>query len=563
MTDKAVLGLQHLTISSEGLTSCPGCGRHVVLHDDVAATVCPFCGSRVLARPAATTATGLAAMTRLGGRAGAIAAALHAAAGPAPAPAAGRDPTLTGDPTHLWRSPSAQEVHAPHPLHVVWELTLQCDLACVHCGSRAGSARAAELSTEECHSVIAQLAELGVREVTLIGGEVYLRDDWARIASRIVQSGMQCTLVTGALALDPARVHAAEDAGVASIGISIDGLERTHDAQRGLRGSWRAALNAAERVAHSAMRLTTNSQINRLSATEIPALARLLRDAGSCAWQVQLTVPMGRAADRPQLLVQPPELPDVFALLVFAKDHVLAPAGVALVPGNNIGYFSPLEQELRYGGTQGAHWTACAAGRWVLGLEADGRLKGCPSLATEVFAGGNVRQTPVRELVEASVALTHIGQRTRADLWGYCRDCHYADVCLGGCTWTAHTLLGRPGNNPLCIHRVMELETRGLAERLIPVARAPGQPFDAGRHTIELGPAEPNAPTDQILGVAVTDLVAADRHSARPSAAARASRLLQRSTNALPSVEPDGWTPVAWDAASTAAARRGRAQSAE
>ena len=35
-------------------------------------------------------------------------------------------------------------------------------------------------------------------------------------------------------------------------------------------------------------------------------------------------------------------------------------------------------------------------------------------------------------------------------------NCYYADVCLGGCTWTAHCTLGRPGNNPYCIHRALD-----------------------------------------------------------------------------------------------------------
>ena len=60
------------------------------------------------------------------------------------------------------------------PLYVVWELTLKCDLACRHCGSRAGKAREAELSMAEARDVVAQLAELGARELAFIGGEAYL-----------------------------------------------------------------------------------------------------------------------------------------------------------------------------------------------------------------------------------------------------------------------------------------------------------------------------------------------------------------------------------------------------
>src|SRR5690606_14475474 len=77
---------------------------------------------------------------------------------------------------------------APGIRYVVWEITLACDLGCRHCGSRAGKAREHELSTEECLDVVRQLADLGVREVTLIGGEAYLREDWDVIAKAIARS---------------------------------------------------------------------------------------------------------------------------------------------------------------------------------------------------------------------------------------------------------------------------------------------------------------------------------------------------------------------------------------
>ena len=71
------------------------------------------------------------------------------------------------------------------PIYAVWEVTLRCDLACRHCGSRAGHARPDELTTEEALDLVRQLAELGVKEVTLIGGEAYLRPDWLAIIEAV------------------------------------------------------------------------------------------------------------------------------------------------------------------------------------------------------------------------------------------------------------------------------------------------------------------------------------------------------------------------------------------
>ena len=88
---------------------------------------------------------------------------------------------------------SSDDRSALTPVHAVWEITLACDLKCQHCGSRAGSRRPQELSTEECLDLIRQLARLGTREVTLIGGEAYLRRDWLDIIREIRAQGMDCT----------------------------------------------------------------------------------------------------------------------------------------------------------------------------------------------------------------------------------------------------------------------------------------------------------------------------------------------------------------------------------
>ncbi|MEZ4337564.1 MAG: radical SAM protein [Sandaracinaceae bacterium] len=413
---------------------------------------------------------------------------------------------------------------APHPVYCVWELTLACDLGCRHCGSRAKDARAGELTTEECLDVVAQLEELGVREVTLIGGEAYLRDDWDMIAAAITSRGMVCGMTTGARGLDAERVARAEAAGLRSISVSIDGLERTHDTLRGARGSFRAVAAAAERVARSSMALSANTQINRLGAPELAGLARRLVELGVGDWQLALTVPMGRAADRPDLLLQPYELLEVFPLIAWVRRAILDPAGLRLRPGNNVGYFGPYEELVRWRGHEGAHFTKCSAGSFGLGLEADGTVKGCPSLPTQHYAGGNVRERPLADIVRRTAPLASLRDRTVDDLWGFCRTCYYAEACLGGCSWTAHCWHGRPGNNTHCIHRALTLEEEGLRERCVRVDAAPGEPFDHGRFDIVVEPMPPAAeaticgvPVERVRALSPTDpsLVSADERRTR------------------------------------------------
>ena len=59
---------------------------------------------------------------------------------------------------------------------------------------------------------------------------------------------------------------------------------------------------------------------------------------------------------------------------------------------------------------------------------------------------------------------------------------------MGGCTFTAHGLFGKPGNNPYCHYRVKTLAADGLRERLVPRVRAPGEPFDGALFDLVVEP---------------------------------------------------------------------------
>jgi len=365
---------------------------------------------------------------------------------------------------------------AYQPIYAVWEITLKCDLACRHCGSRAGHERTDELSTAECLDLVRQMAELGVRETTLIGGEAYLRDDWLDIVRELKRNGMSPTMTTGGRGMTRERAREAKAAGMDSVSVSIDGLAATHDRLRGVAGSHQAALEAMRNLREAGVRVATNTQINRLSLPELPEILEMIAAQGAHSWQIQLTVPMGRAADEPDVLLRPYDLLELFPLLGKLKARA-DELGVRIWPGNNVGYFGPYESALK-GGMPRGHMASCGAGRSTLGIEADGAIKGCPSLPTEAWTGGNIRDHSLREIWERAAPLRYTRDRTVEDLWGFCRTCYYAEECLAGCTWTSHVFFGRPGNNPYCHHRALEMQRNGRRERLVQTAMAAGAPFD-------------------------------------------------------------------------------------
>ena len=83
-----------------------------------------------------------------------------------------------------------------HLSRCVWEITLACCFSCKYCGSKGGKARNSELTTEECLNVADQLAELGCRRVSMIGGEVFMRSDWKEIVSALSRKNINVNIIT-------------------------------------------------------------------------------------------------------------------------------------------------------------------------------------------------------------------------------------------------------------------------------------------------------------------------------------------------------------------------------
>jgi hypothetical protein len=69
-------------------------------------------------------------------------------------------------------------------------------------------------------------------------------------------------------------------------------------------------------------------------------------------------------------------------------------------------------------------------------------------------------------------------------LWGFCQTCEFAQLCRGGCSWTAHVFFDRRGNNPYCHHRALTQAKKGIRERFYLEQPATGVPFDNGRFVL-------------------------------------------------------------------------------
>ena len=406
-----------------------------------------------------------------------------AAEGPAAAAAVSAEPARTRGRRRL---PVLSEPFAP--VYVVWELTLLCDQRCGHCGSRAARAREDELTEAEALAVVPQLAAMGASEVVLIGGEAYLHPGFLSVVRALREAGLVPVMTTGGRGIDAALAARLREAGLARASVSIDGLGPAHDQIRGRAGSFASACQALDHLRQAGMVVTANTTVQRLNLLDLEALYEVLRGHGIRAWQVQLMAPLGRAADRPDLLLQPWQLIELVPRIAALKARGLA-EGILLTPANNLGYFGPEEAFLRSASpAHSDHFAGCQAGRFVLGIESQGDVKGCPSLQSRAYVGGNLRRAPLADIWRQAPELAFTRARGVEALWGFCRACPFAAPCMGGCSFTAHAFFGRPGNNPYCHYRARHFAARGLRERLELRTAAADAPFASGLFEIVVEP---------------------------------------------------------------------------
>ncbi|MGD8793938.1 MAG: radical SAM protein [Anaerolineae bacterium] len=330
------------------------------------------------------------------------------------------------------------------PLIVGWELTLACNLRCRHCGSSAALPRAQELTLEESLSICDQLPELLTQEVDFTGGEPLLKPGWSKIAARLAELDIHTKVLSNGLLLEPDMVARIKDVGIAGVGVSIDGLEATHDRIRGRDGLFRRVVAGIEEVQKADIPVSVITTVNALNIDELDELLLFLQSVGVNTWQVQPIFPLGRglASD----LQLSGEAYRQLGLFVQAQGEAADNGQLALMPGDSYGYFTELD-------TRQPPWRGCSAGVTACGITSEGKIKGCLSMPDELVEG-DLRQNDLWEIWFHPDSFAYNRRWTPNDLGAFCQDCDRAIDCRGGCSAMSYGATGRFHNDPYCFYAI-------------------------------------------------------------------------------------------------------------
>lgn len=304
------------------------------------------------------------------------------------------------------------------PVNVTWEISLKCNLRCVHCLSNSGDVAKDELNTEECMQLIDDLTALKVFQVNIGGGEPFIREDFLDLLDYSHKKGLVTCVSTNGIAIDDSISKRLSSMDMLYLQVSLDGAdEETNDRIRG-KGTYKKILKAMEFLKANNVKFSINTVLTRINFDQLETL-RALADEYDAELRVSRFRPSGRGKSSKADLGPTAEQLEYFA--EWLDKHDLVRTGDS--------FFCLTSDHRRHKGLD-----MCGAAKMTCCVSPDGNIYPCAFLQEPPFLSGNVRDESFKEIWDNSQALNQFRNiNVKA-----CVDCYRFDVCRGGCPAMAY-----------------------------------------------------------------------------------------------------------------------------
>jgi len=190
------------------------------------------------------------------------------------------------------------------PTRVSINITRKCNLKCKHCLSDSGKKDEDELKTVEILDLIDQLKKNGKPTLAIGGGEPLLRRDLFKIIKYARKNEVPVSIITNGLLVNKEIAQKLELLNLEYIAVSIDGLEKTHDAMRG-KGNFKKTLKNIKilRKFCNNTKLAMRVTVNTLNIKDGPKLIKLAEKLLFNSIRLAPVLPTGRAKENKNLLI--------------------------------------------------------------------------------------------------------------------------------------------------------------------------------------------------------------------------------------------------------------------
>jgi len=343
---------------------------------------------------------------------------------------------------------------------VVWNTTRRCNLVCAHCYSVSDNSIADnELSTAEARAMIGQLGAYGCPILLLSGGEPLLRQDLPELATHAVALGLRVAVSSNGTLLDDALAMRLKEAGVAYIGVSLDGLEAAHDRFRGAEGAFASALKGIRAARRAGIKAGIRFTLMQCNVRDVPGIFALLADEGLPRLCFYHLVHTGRGAALAGSGLDHEQTRAVLEVIIDQTAALHArgiPCEVLTVDNHSDGPYLYLKMCRE-------HNPRAARALDLLrqsGGNGAGETIGCVSWDGTVYPDQFWRSQPLGSVrdrsfggiwEDTSIPLLHSLKHKQEHVTGRCKACRFLDVCGGNLRARAEAATGHVwGVDPAC-----------------------------------------------------------------------------------------------------------------
>ena len=175
--------------------------------------------------------------------------------------------------------------HKHQLVTVLWELTYRCNERCTLCYLNVlspGAHTPEELTTDRCLGVIDQIADAGAQNLTLRGGELFLRQDWYEIASYAHTKKLHLRLLSNGVLIRPGTAERIARLHPCSVEISLySPRAEVHERITRTLHSWERSVRALRLLRKHGVRTVLRTPMMRENVYDLEALEALAHDLGA------------------------------------------------------------------------------------------------------------------------------------------------------------------------------------------------------------------------------------------------------------------------------------------
>jgi len=183
------------------------------------------------------------------------------------------------------------------PLYVAWQITNECNLACLHCIEESGPGKAFkdELSAGEFRGILDQFVALEVPYVSFSGGEPMVHPHFFEMAEYFCAGGGQLKVETNGHYLTPENCRRLADIGIKAVQVSIDGGSKETFNRMRVLGQFDVVMDGTRNLHDANVPIEVNFSPTHFNVHEIGPAVDLAYELGAYSFYTGRTMYTGNA----------------------------------------------------------------------------------------------------------------------------------------------------------------------------------------------------------------------------------------------------------------------------